>query len=64
VQIGEPNIKRIDSTNPDQHASYLWRKITATTPYSGVQMPAGNGVLAGADILTIQNWIQQGAPNN
>jgi hypothetical protein len=44
--------------------SYMYLKITETTPPSGVRMPADGDYLDQTDIDTIENWINQGALNN
>jgi hypothetical protein len=62
----EPNVKRIDGTSTNPHDSYLWRKITNTQPLFGNQMPPPQAqrTLSAEQILTIENWIRQKAPNN
>jgi hypothetical protein len=62
----EPNIKRIDGTNTNPHASYLWRKITGTPPFYGNQMPPpqASRTLTAEQKMTLENWVRQGAPEN
>jgi hypothetical protein len=50
----------------DAANSLVWKKVAGTQP-CGLQMPEDgplNGFLTGAQIQTIADWINQGAPNN
>ena len=44
--------------------SYMYLKISETTPPAGVRMPADGDYLDQTDIDTIMDWINQGALNN
>jgi hypothetical protein len=44
--------------------SYMYLKISESTPPAGVRMPADGDYLDQTDIDTIMNWINQGALNN
>jgi len=59
VQI--PSLLRIAPDDPDN--SYLFQKISSSTPSSGVRMPPGV-ILADSQITLVRNWILRGAPND
>jgi len=42
--------------------SYLFQKVIAGGAISGQRMPLGQPALSDADIATIKNWINEGAP--
>ena len=56
----------MDRVEPCQtQASYLWRKLKGThagAGGSGNRMPRGTSALLQADLLKIENWIDEGAP--
>jgi hypothetical protein len=58
----KPSLLRVkpgDSAN-----SYLFQKITGASGIVGAQMPLAGGPLSTAQMTTIKNWIDEGAPNN
>jgi hypothetical protein len=64
--IGEDNLKRVDRTDPDPLASYLWRKISGEGTITGNSMPPPQAarVLTNEQKETIRSWIVQGALEN
>jgi hypothetical protein len=57
----QPNLLRIDPSNPD--ASYLLLKIEGTADIVGGQMPLGEAPLPQPTIDAIRQWIVNGALN-
>ena len=60
ASVGFPSETRVVPYNPLQ--SLLWKKIIHSGEF-GLDMPP-NEVLPTEDLLTIRNWIEQGALNN
>jgi len=61
----ESQLTRVNPGNPDK--SYLLNKLLGTQNQvggTGAQMPFGASPLSQSQINLIQQWIQQGAPNN
>jgi len=58
---GEPAFQRVEPG--DAQNSYLVIKLEGRQS-SGGRMPIGRPALSAAEIGTIRNWIQAGAPNN
>ncbi len=48
----------------DAESSLLFQKISSDNPPVGLRMPRFVAPLSDADVQTIRNWIDQGAPNN
>jgi hypothetical protein len=48
----------------DAANSYLYQKITGAPGISGSRMPLIGGPLSASDIALVQQWINEGAPNN
>lgn len=42
--------------------SFLWEKISSAVPPAGARMPIGAPALSNADLTTIREWIEGGAP--
>jgi len=59
VQI--QSLMRIAPNNPDN--SYLFQKISTSSPASGLRMPPG-AILADSRINLVRRWILRGAPND
>ncbi len=60
-----PGMQRINPSKPD--SSYLIFKVLGThSTVGGVggRMPLGAGPLSAAEILTLTEWVENGAPNN
>jgi hypothetical protein len=60
TSVGFPSEKRVVPYDP--LLSLLWKKIIHSGEF-GLDMPP-NEVLSTEDLLTIRNWIEQGAQNN
>lgn len=58
--IQQPQLQRVAGDNPAQ--SYLFQKLTWTTPPTGAQMPKGNAPLEADKVQVILRWIIAGAP--
>jgi hypothetical protein len=56
---GRMFVKPGDPTN-----SYLLQKLEGTHMCMGVRMPKAGAPLAAADMVTIADWVCEGAPNN
>jgi len=59
----QTDLNYIEANDPD--ASYLWHKINGSqgdVGGAGGMMPLGQGMLSGGDIMTIESWINAGAP--
>ncbi len=61
VTNASPYNKYIDTLNPS--SSFLYQKITMTTPPSGGMMPP-SGLLPSSSTDLVLKWIQEGAKNN
>lgn len=58
--VQDPGLQRIVGDNPAQ--SYLFQKLTRTTPTKGEQMPKGNAPIPADKAQVILRWILAGAP--
>lgn len=58
--VQAPGVKRVAGDNPVQ--SYLFQKLTLSTPAKGTQMPQGKGPLEADKVQVILRWILAGAP--
>lgn len=58
--VQDPGLQRIVGDNPTQ--SYLFQKLTRTTPTKGEQMPKGNAPMPADKAQIILRWILAGAP--
>jgi hypothetical protein len=59
VQI--PSLMRIAPNDPGN--SYLFQKISSSSPAAGLRMPSG-AILADSQINLVRDWILRGAPND
>lgn len=59
---GAPNMALISPNLPGQ--SYLFLKLTRSTPPVGAQMPYGAAPTSAADVQLVLRWILAGAPLN
>jgi hypothetical protein len=57
-----PDLRRVQPGNAAN--SYLYQKITGAPGIVGSMMPLAGGPLSGSDMALIQQWINEGAPNN
>ncbi len=48
----------------DHFSSFVWQKVSMDVPPCGARMPLSAPPLSSLEQQTIQNWIDQGAPNN
>ena len=56
-----PSLMRIAPNDPGN--SYLFQKISSSSPDAGLRMPSG-GILADSQINLVRDWILRGAPND
>jgi len=57
-----PNLNRVTPNDPE--ASYLVNKLRGDSNITGSRMPRGGTPLSNAQLNSIIQWIQSGAPNN
>jgi len=63
ASTGKPGAVRVIPGDPQN--SYLVHKLQGSADIAGVRMPRGNGpFLTEGQILVINRWIANGAPNN
>jgi hypothetical protein len=65
VYLGQPGLKRVDSTTPDLEKSYLWLSLQDRDGGHFAQMPPPSvGALDEDKRQIIADWIRQGAREN
>jgi len=57
-------LDRVNSTNANPAASYLYLKVIGTSGITGLQMPYTGAYLCSNQVAAIRSWIVAGAPNN